>query len=178
MSPLPQIHLRAIERISVRDVWPSEAEHFTPWRAGTQNLDLLGEALGIDLALEKREKNIGPYRADLVLKQVNTDNWVLIENQLELAKHVHRGQILTCAARLDSVTVAGIAQRRRDDHRGALDRLNGRARARRKSAERCPSTGTSTSTTCPARSTRTSPLGNCRRARPPYRLWRSRRESD
>ena len=25
MSPLPQIHLRAIERISVRDVWPSES---------------------------------------------------------------------------------------------------------------------------------------------------------
>ena len=124
MPPLTQIPLHQLQRVDVRDVWRNEEAHFTPWLAEAQNLDLLGEALGIDLTLEEREKNVGPYRADLVCKQVNTENWVLIENQLGRTDHGHLGQLLTYAASLEAVTVAWIAPHFTDGHRAALDWLN------------------------------------------------------
>ena len=43
------VDLGAIERVDLREVWPHEAQDFTPWLA--DNLDKLGEALGLDLEL-------------------------------------------------------------------------------------------------------------------------------
>ncbi len=39
--------LGVIEQVDLREVWPHEAQDFTPWLA--KNLDKLGEALGLDL---------------------------------------------------------------------------------------------------------------------------------
>lgn len=55
---------------------------------------------------------------------------VLIENQLEKTDHTHLGQILTYAAGLDTLTVVWIAQRFTDEHRAALEWLNGITRAK------------------------------------------------
>jgi hypothetical protein len=46
-------------------------------------LVVLGEALNIDLELEAQERAVGPFRADILCKDIDTDRWVLIENQLE-----------------------------------------------------------------------------------------------
>src|SRR6185312_8829511 len=68
----------------------------------------------------------GPLRADILCKDVGTDAWVLIENQLERTNHGHLGQLLTYAAGLDAVTIVWIAERFTEEHRAALDWLNER----------------------------------------------------
>jgi hypothetical protein len=75
--------LGRLERVDLRDIWISEAADFTPWLARPENLAILGETLGIDLELEAQERAVGPFRADILCKDIGTDRWVLIENQLE-----------------------------------------------------------------------------------------------
>lgn len=118
--------LGRLEKVDLREVFASEAGDFTPWLAQEENLKLLGEAIGIDLALEAQEKDVGPFRADILCKDVATDSWVLIENQIERTDHAHLGQLLTYAAGLQAVTVVWISERFTEEHRATLDWLNER----------------------------------------------------
>jgi hypothetical protein len=119
------VPLGRLERVDVRKVWANEAGGFTPWLAQEENIALLGEAIGIELDVEAQEKAVGPFRADILCKDAATDNWVLIENQLERTDHGHLGQLLTYAAGLDAVTIVWISPTFTDEHRATLDWLNG-----------------------------------------------------
>lgn len=121
---MTQQPLGRLEKVDLRQVWTSEPAGFTPWLAREENLALLGETLGIQLELEEQEKSVGPFRADLLCKDIGTDHWVLIENQLERTDHTHLGQLLTYAAGLQAVTIVWIAERFTEEHRAALDWLN------------------------------------------------------
>ena len=116
--------LGRLQKVELREAWNSESGDFTPWLAKEENLSLLGEAIGIELELESQEKEVGPFRADILCKDTSSDNWVLIENQLERTDHTHLGQLLTYAAGLHAVTIVWIAQRFTAEHRAALDWLN------------------------------------------------------
>ena len=116
--------LGRLERVDLRDIWTSEAADFTPWLARVENLAVQGETLAIDLQLEAQEKEVGPFRADILCKDIGTDTWVLVENQLERTDHSHLGQLLTYAAGLQAVTIVWIAARFTEEHRAALDWLN------------------------------------------------------
>lgn len=116
--------LGRLERVDLRNIWASEATDFTPWLARPENLLVLAEALGIDLELEAQEKAVGPFRADLLCKDIGTDAWVLVENQLERTDHVHLGQLMTYASGLEAVTIVWIAARFTEEHRATLDWLN------------------------------------------------------
>lgn len=116
--------LGRLQSVEPREVWPGEASHFTPWLAKEDNLKLLGETIGIELELEAQEKDVGPFRADILCKDVATNEWVLIENQLERTDHTHLGQLITYAAGLKAVTVIWIADPFTEEHRAALDWLN------------------------------------------------------
>jgi len=115
-----------LEQIDLREIWKSEATDFTPWLAQEEHLKLLGEAIDIELELEAQEKNVGPFRADILCKDIGTaaGEWVLIENQLERTDHTHLGQLMTYAAGLKAVTIVWIADRFTEEHRAALDWLN------------------------------------------------------
>lgn len=89
-----------------------------------KNIELLGEAIGIELEIEGTEKDVGPFRPDILCKDTVNGHWVLIENQLEKTDHTHMGQLLTYAAGLNAVTIVWIANRFTDEHRAALDWLN------------------------------------------------------
>jgi hypothetical protein len=116
--------LGRLERVSLRDVWNSEASDFTPWLANEDNLALLGEAVGLDLELEGVERGVGPFRADILCRETASDSLLLVENQLARTDHRHLGQLLTYAAGLDAVTIVWIAERFTDEHRAGLDWLN------------------------------------------------------
>jgi len=117
------IQLGQLQKIDdLRIAWESEPEHFTPWLAN--NLKLLGDTIGIELELESQEKEVGPFNADILCKDMATNNWVLIENQLERTDHTHLGQLMTYAAGLNAVTIVWIAERFTDEHRAAMDWLN------------------------------------------------------
>ena len=94
--------------------------------AQAENLSLLGEAIAIELELEAQEKDVGPFRADILCKDTSSDDWVLIENQIERTDHTHLGQLLTYAAGLQAVTIVWVAERFTDEHRATLDWLNKR----------------------------------------------------
>jgi hypothetical protein len=117
--------LGRLERVELRNAWLSESGDFTPWLAQSDNLKLLGDAIDLDLELEAQEKNVGPFRADILCRDTaSDDHWVLIENQLERTDHGHLGQLITYAAGLKAATIVWVAARFTDEHRAALDWLN------------------------------------------------------
>ena len=116
--------LGRLEKVELRTVWTNEATSFTPWMAKEENLKLLGEAIGSELVLEAQERNVGPFRADILCKDGSRDHWVLIENQIERTDHGHLGQLITYAAGLHAVSIVWVAARFTDEHRAALDWLN------------------------------------------------------
>jgi hypothetical protein len=116
--------LGTLKKLDVRDLWQSEASDFTPWLARAENLKRLGDAIGMELEFEAQEKNVGPFRADILCKDTETSHWVLIENQLGRTDHSHLGQLLTYAAGLEAVTIIWIAAAFTEEHRATLDWLN------------------------------------------------------
>jgi len=117
--------LGRLEPVDPREVWKNgEAAGFTPWLAREENLVLLSDTIGLELELEAQEKNVGPFRADILCRDTGSNTWVLIENQLAKTDHSHLGQLLTYAAGLKAVTIVWIADRFTDEHRAALDWLN------------------------------------------------------
>ena len=116
--------LERLAKIDIRECWQSEANDFTPWLAEEENIKLLGDTIGLELEVEAQEKEVGLFRADLLCRDTVSDNWVLIENQLERTDHTHLGQLLTYAAGLHAVTIVWIAKRFSDEHRATLDWLN------------------------------------------------------
>ncbi len=116
--------LGRLQRVDLRTVWTNEPAEFTPWLAERENLQILGDTLGLELEPGSVEKEVGSFRADIVCKDIGTGSSVLIENQLEQTDHDHLGKLLTYAAGLQAVTVVWLAEAFRDEHRAALDWLN------------------------------------------------------
>jgi hypothetical protein len=110
-------NLGRLTRVDVRKLFATEAGDFTPWLAREENLGLLGDSVGLALQLEAQEKEVGPFRADILCKDTANSNWVLIENQIEKTDHTHLGQLLTYAAGLEAVTIVRIAERFTEEHR-------------------------------------------------------------
>ena len=111
-----------IERLDIREIWESEATDFTPWLA--ENLDILGEELGLDLELVETEKAMGSFYLDILAKDRSDGTRVAIENQLEWTDHSHLGQLLTYAAKCDARAAIWIASEFRYEHRETIDLLN------------------------------------------------------
>ena len=116
------VNLGKIEKIALREVWPNEAQDFTPWLA--EHLSILGESLGLDLELESSEAPVGPFALDVLATDLGSRRRVVIENQLEFTDHDHLGKLLTYASGYEAGVVDWLAREFRDEHRAALDWLN------------------------------------------------------
>lgn len=107
--------------IPVREVFPHEAHDFTVWLE--KNIDVLSECIGITLEVEKREKPIGNFRADLVCIDSN-GNRVIIENQLERTDNKHLGQIVHYMMNQNAQTAIWITPEPISDHINTVEALN------------------------------------------------------
>ena len=114
--------LGRVEEVEVRAIWEHEAHDFTPWLA--ENLDLLGDELGLKLELEGTEVSIGPYALDILAREVDEDVKVAIENQLDEADFGHLGALLAYATGSFARVVVWVAGHFRQEHRAVVDWLN------------------------------------------------------
>ncbi len=110
------------KQINPRKMWPNEAQNFTPWLA--DNISELGEKIGMELEVVGQEVSVGPYSADILAKDINTDAYIVIENQLEKTNHDHLGKSITYASALNAKTIVWIATDFTEEHKKALDWLN------------------------------------------------------
>ncbi len=120
MDPLPEV--ASLEEVPLREVWRDEARTFTPWLAA--NPEHIGKALQMDLELEGDEVAVGPFSADLVFRDANTGQRLVIENLLEATDHDHVGKLITYAAGLEADWAILVAKKFRPEHRSALIWLN------------------------------------------------------
>jgi hypothetical protein len=120
MTNSPEI--ARLEQVDIRSAWAHEALNFTPWLFN--NLDALGEAVGISLEPDGSEVAVTSFAADILARNKFDGTSVLIENQLECSDHTHLGQIMTYLAGLDAKTIIWIAADFREAHLSAINWLN------------------------------------------------------
>jgi len=116
-------NLSKIEQVELREAWGVEPE-FTHWLSHEENLDALGEELGLELSLLKTEADVGDFNVDILAEEGGTGAKVIIENQLEVTNHDHLGKLITYASGHDAAYVIWIFKQVREEHRQAIDWLN------------------------------------------------------
>ena len=108
--------------IPLSEIWAHEAKDFTPWLE--ENIQKLGDALGLELEVVEREAKVGDLLLDLHAKDIQSSQTVIIENQLKPADHKHLGQLLSYAAGMKASIVIWISEVVREEYREVLDWLN------------------------------------------------------
>ena len=121
---MPNPTLGVLRAVEPRALWPDEAAHFTPWLAQPENVQRLGQAIGLELEAEHTEMAVGPFSADILARDSATGDYVVIEIQLARTDHDHLGKAITYAAFLGATSVVWVAPLFTDEHRKALDWLN------------------------------------------------------
>ncbi len=116
--------LGTLKVMDLRSVFQNEAEDFTPWLSQPDNLALLGNEIRLGLELEGTEFPIGSFQADILARDIETEERVIIENQIEKTNHDHLGKIITYAAGVGAKTIIWVAREITSEHRRALDWLN------------------------------------------------------
>ncbi|MGD2253952.1 MAG: DUF4268 domain-containing protein [Anaerolineales bacterium] len=115
------MNIGRLERVSLREVWPHEAKDFTVWLQ--DNIDVLSDAIGLELANAEAERSAGDFTVDL-LAEDSSGAPVIIENQLERSDHDHLGKVITYLAALGCNTAIWIVSDPRSEHIGAVSWLN------------------------------------------------------
>ncbi|QYK49251.1 MAG: DUF4268 domain-containing protein [Phycisphaeraceae bacterium] len=110
-----------IQRIPLRQVWRHEERDFSAWLC--DNIDVLNEAIGLELAEPQRERAAGTFSVDLSGEDANGEAFI-IENQLERSDHDHLGKLLTYAAAFNAKTAIWIVADPRPEHTSAVAWLN------------------------------------------------------
>lgn len=116
--------LAKIKKVDLREVFVHEATDFTKWLAQQENLDLLGEEIGIDIKLIQIEANVGKFNVDILAEEESSGRKIIIENQLENTNHDHLGKIITYASGYDAEIIIWIVRNYREEHQKAVDWLN------------------------------------------------------
>ncbi len=116
--------LGKLEEINVRELWKHEQYDFSAWLSKDENIEELGNLIGLNLSDVNKEVYVGSYRCDLVARDETTGTKVIIENQLESTNHDHLGKIITYASGLDAKVVVWIVKEAREEHRSAIEWLN------------------------------------------------------
>ncbi len=113
-----------LKQVDLRTGWNHEAFDFTKWLVKPENLQLLSDEIGIEVAPLEAEARTGKYSVDILAEEENTGRKIIIENQLEKSDHDHLGKIVTYASGYDAEYIVWIVKEANEEHRQALEWLN------------------------------------------------------
>lgn len=116
--------LAKLVKVNLRDIFVNETSGFSNWLTHKENLDLLGAEIGMDINFIEAEAMVGKFKVDILAKEQDSDNKIVIENQLEPTDHDHLGKIITYASGYDAKTIIWIAKDIRSEHKKAVEWLN------------------------------------------------------
>lgn len=116
-------NLGTLKKITdLRSIWPHEALNFTPWVA--ENVDLLADAVGLDITVDETESSVGDFNVDIYASETGTDRKIIIENQLEDTDHDHLGKLITYASGKGADVVIWVVKHAREEHKAVVEWLN------------------------------------------------------
>ena len=110
------------EITDLRSIWPHEALNITPGVA--ENVDLLADAVGLDITVDETESSVGDFNVDIYASETGTDRKIIIENQLEDTDHDHLGKLITYASGKGADVVIWVVKHAREEHKAAVEWLN------------------------------------------------------
>ena len=110
-----------LQRVHLREVWRHEAYDFTQWLQ--VNIDILNEALDLELVSAEREQAAGSFSIDLVAESSDGETYV-VENQLEKSNHDHLGKVITYLTVMKARGAIWIVSEPRQEHVNAMAWLN------------------------------------------------------
>ena len=119
-----EFKLGKLEEVNIRDIWKHEQYDFSNWLSKEENIELLGNEIGLTLTDISKEVFVGGFKCDLVAKDETSGIKVIIENQLEATNHDHLGKIITYASGLEADVIVWIVKEAREEHRSAIEWLN------------------------------------------------------
>lgn len=114
----------SLKTLELRKVWAHESKDFSTWLSKNENLNLLGNEIGMPLEIIKREALAGKFRVDILAQNTNNNEIVIIENQLENTNHSHLGQLITYSSHYDAKSIIWIVKELRIEHEKAIEWLN------------------------------------------------------
>lgn len=124
----PKKKKEVISSITAKEIWSNtetnriEEKCMSPFISSV--IDELSEITGYELVVKDVEVFVGDFRADIVCKDSNTDEIIVIENQLDTSDHPHLGKSLTYFANLDAKAIIWISEKFRPEHIKAIETLN------------------------------------------------------
>lgn len=122
---MTEIKLGKLEKIrDLRTIWKNEEYDFTPWLAKDTNIKLLSDEIGIPIKVKETEAPVGKYSLDILAENEDTNENIIIENQLEITDHDHLGKILVYGAGYDAKTIIWIVKGANEEHKQAIEWLN------------------------------------------------------
>jgi hypothetical protein len=110
-----------LQRVHLREVWRHEAYDFTQWLQ--ENIDILNDALDLELISAEREQPAGSFSIDVVAQSAQGFTYV-IENQLEKSNHDHLGKVITYLTAMKARGAIWIVSEPRQEHVSAMAWLN------------------------------------------------------
>lgn len=119
---MEEIKFTDIDELPLNKFFMREDSNFTPWLS--ENIQKLGDTIGIEIESTKTEYQIGNYYLDILAYESGTERKIAVENQFAVTDHDHLGKLLTYMAGADAKVVVWIAEQFRDEHITALNHLN------------------------------------------------------
>ncbi len=116
------VELGQIEPVDIGRLWQGEGVEFARWLS--ENLQLLGAPLHMDLELIRLEPPVGWFWLNILAKEVGSNNTVAIALQRDHSRHDLLGSLVAYAAQHDAKTLVWVTPEFRAEHRETLEWLN------------------------------------------------------